>query len=405
MKVITASICFFLCINLGISQNNSFNGTFSNPEVGLTVHIKENNGAFLGEFQFKGATFPITAQLQDSNTLVGTYPYFGTNVPIKIMKNSENYALISEGITIPMTFSKTDAINNQSLTQKYPSKEIKTANSENVVKNSNLNKKSSKKATGKIFTDVSTGYQFNIPKDWVSQKNQDGSYLIGHNTKPGFILVMPHNYTSVQQIYQETISGIQDEGIQLTPSSDLTTYGKNGLIGNFNGYIEGQTVKADAISLVSNYGGGLSILIAVRSDLYKTEYLTIIQSIANSVVFSKPKTSPIAQQWTTRLTGKKLQYLKTANGFSDKTIIDLCRSGQFGYYNNSSGMSGGMTTLTYAGQNKGHGTWKIIARGQEPLLILRFNNGEVYEYNLTNRDSNGQINLNRRRYFVTAGEC
>lgn len=405
MKIITASICFFLCINLGISQNNSFNGTFSNLEVGLTINLKENNGKFLGELQFQGTTFPITAQLQDPNNLVGTYPYFGTDVPVQITKNGENYALISEGITVHMTFSKTRAINNQSLTQKYSSEEIKTTNPRNIVNNSNVNRKTDKKASGKTFMDVSTGYQFNIPKDWISQKNQDGSYLIGHNTKPGFIIVIPHNYTSVQQIYQETIGGIQDEGIQLTPSKDLTLYGNNGLIGDFNGFIQGQAVKANAISLVSEHGGGLSILIAVRNDLYQTEYLTIVQSIANSVTFSKPKTSPIAQQWTTRLRGKKLQYLKTANGFSDKIIIDLCRSGQFGYNNNSSGMSGGTTTLTYAGQNQGQGTWKIITRGQQPLLILRFNNGEVYEYNLTNRDSNGQINLNGRRYFVTQGGC
>ena len=405
MKVITASICFFLCINLGISQNNSFNGTFFNASIGLTIDLKENNGAFSGKFQFQGSTFPITAQLQDNQTVVGTYPYLGANVPIQLTKNGENYALISEGITIPMTFSKNNTANNQSDGKEYTSEAIKTTDSAKTIKNATNNKVSNRKANGKKITDLSAGYQFNLPVNWVGQKNEDGSYLIGHNTKPGFILVMPHNYTSIQQIYQETIGGIQDEGIQLIPSTDLTPYGKNGLLGNFNGFIEGQAVTANAVSLVSDYGGGLSILIAVRSDLYQATYLSIVQSIANSVVFSKPKTSAITQQWKTRLTGKKLQYLKTANGFSDKIVIDLCQSGQFGYNNNSSGMSGGTTTLTYAGQNQGQGTWKIVARGQQSLLILRFNNGEIYEYALTNRDSNGQINLDGRRYFMTTGGC
>ena len=97
--------------------------------------------------------------------------------------------------------------------------------------------------------------------------------------------------------------------------------------------------------------------------------------------------------------------MKTEYGFSDKITIDLCSNSQFGYSSNSSGMSTGLSTLTYAGQDGGQGTWKIINRGQAILLILTYHNGEFSEYQLTNGASNGQILMNGRRYFIQAGEA
>ena len=213
-------------------------------------------------------------------------------------------------------------------------------------------------------------------------------------------MIMPHEYTSLNEMYKASTQGIQAEGIQLTPTSGIQKYGGNGLIANYNGAIQGQLVQAHAIGLISPHGGGLTMLIAVRRDLYTNDYLTTVQSIASSVVFSKPKVSPIAGQWKTRINGKRLLYMRTANGFSDKITIDLCSNGNFGYNSNGSGMSGGSTVLTYASQDGGQGNWKIISRGQIPFLVLNYNTGELAEYRLANGASNGQIQLDGRRYFV-----
>ena len=305
-------------------------------------------------------------------------------------------------MTIPLTFLPT-----QSEEQGSNSGALTTANLNGSLTKSDqtenlpiASKNSGKKARGKSFGDVYSGYQFNIPSDWVGNQVEGGSYLIGHNTKPGFILVMPNQYTSVNQMRQESIHGIQEEGIQLMPTGGIEKYDNNGLLATYSGTIEGQMVTAHAIGLVAPHGNGLTILIAVRKDLYQQEYLSILQSIANTVTFSKPTISPIAGQWKSRITDKRLLYLKTANGFSDKVIIDLCSSGKFGYNSNSSGMSGGTSVLTYAGQDGGQGTWEIISRGQLPVLILTYNSGEFSEYNLTNGTSNGQVQLNGRRYFI-----
>ncbi len=397
MKVFNITCCLFFITNLIIAQNNSFNGTFLNQEIGLSLSLSGTAGKYTGQFKLQDQSYTVTAQQETANSIIGTYPYFGKEVLIQVMKTQGNYTLITEGVTIPLTFLATPSEGtgtpNGALTAATLNGNVQSTGTEHP-------NNSGEKAKGQSFGDVYSGYQFKIPSDWVSKQVDGGSYLIGHNTKPGFILVMPNQYTSLNQMQQESVQGIQEAGIQLMPTGGIEQYGKNGLLANYSGTIEGQVVTAHAIGLIAPYGNGLTILIAVRKDLYEQAYLSILQSIANTVTFSKPKISPVAGQWTTRIKGKRLLYMKTANGFSDKVIIDLCSSGNFGYSSNSSGMSGGTSVLTYAGQDGGQGTWKIISRGQTPVLMLTYNSGEFAEYNLMNGASSGQIQLNGRRYFI-----
>lgn len=401
MKVFNIACCLFFITNLLFAQNNSFKGTFLNKEIGLSLFLNGTAGNYTGQFKLQDQSFEVTAQQETAHSIIGRYPYFGNEVPIQVMKTEGNYILITEGVTIPLTFlpvqSEAQRRSSGALTAANLNGNTQSAGTENLPF---VNNNSGKKASGKSFGDAYSGYQFNIPSDWVGKQVDGGSYLIGHNTKPGFILVMPNQYTSLSQMQQESIQGIQEEGIHLMPTGGIEKYGNNGLLANYSGTIEGQIVTAHAIGFVAPHGNGLTILIAVRKDLYQQAYLSILQSIANTVTFSKPTMSPVAGQWKNRIKGKRLLYLKTANGFSDKVIIDLCSSGQFGYSSNSSGMSGGTSVLTYAGQDGGQGTWKIISRGQTPVLMLTYNSGEFAEYNLTNGTSNGQIQLNGRRYFI-----
>ena len=401
MRLFSTALLLFFITNLISAQNNSFNGTFLNSEIGLSLILTGNETTYSGEYKLQTQSFPVTAQAQGVNTLVGSYPYFGNTVPIQLMLIEGSYLLITEGVTIPLTFTPSQAATtqvvstNSTLSESVePAQEIAINIPNSTIQNTNL------KAAGRAFADPYAGFRFNIPNGWVGQQVENGSYLIGHNTKAGFVLVMPHQYASVNEMYQESAQGINEEGIQLRPSSGAKKYGRKGLIVNYQGAIQGQMVKANAIGLMSPHGGGLTMLIAVRNDLYTNEYLTTLQSIANSVSFSKPKASPVAGQWKNRINGKRLLYMKTANGFSDKVTIDLCSSGNFGYNSNSSGMSGGSSVLTYAGQDGGQGTWKIISRGNMPILVLNYNTGELAEYQLANGASNGQIQLDGRRYFV-----
>lgn len=403
MKVFSITFYLFFITNLISAQNNSFNGTFFNTQIGLSISLTGNNGNYTGQYNLQDQAFPITAQTQSEHTLVGSYPYFGNIVPIQLMLIEGSYILITEGVTVPLTFAAVQPDENQLASNRNEIIPVKSpTQGEEIAINipPSSTQTSHLKAAGRAFADPYAGFRFNIPNDWTGQEVENGSYLIGHTKKAGFILVMPHQYASVNEMYQESAQGIHEEGIQLTPTSGVQKYGRKGLIANYNGAIQGQMVKAHAIGLLSPHGGGLTMLIAVRNDLYTNDYLTTLQSIANSVTFSKPKTSPVAGQWKNRINGKRLLYMKTANGMSKKITIDLCSSGNFGYNSNSSGMSGGPTVLTYAGQDGGQGTWKIISRRNAAILVLNYNTGEFAEYQLANGASNGQIQLDGRRYFV-----
>ena len=404
MKVFNTAFFLFFITNLVLAQNNSFNGTFLNEEIGLTLLLNGADGNYTGQFKLQEQSFAVTAQQQTDNSISGAYPYYGNQVAIQVLKAQGSYTLITEGVTIPLTFlpAQSDKGSSGAITAANLNGNLSMSAQRESLPTASKNSK--EKATGTSFGDAYTGYQFNIPKEWIGKEVEGGSYLIGHNTKPGFILVMPNQYTSLSQMHQESVQGIQETGIQLMPTGEIQKYGNNGLLANYSGTIESQMVTAHAIGLISPHGNGLTILIAVRKDLYESTYLPILQSIANTVTFSKPKVSPVAEQWRNRIKGKRLLYMKTANGFSDKITIDLCSNGQFGYGSNSSGMSTGASTLTYAGQDAGQGTWTITNRGQTAMLILTYHDGEVGEYELSNRETNGQINLNGRRYFIQNGE-
>ncbi|MEM6321568.1 MAG: hypothetical protein AAF960_28170 [Bacteroidota bacterium] len=403
MKFIYYSLLSFLCLNSLIAQNNSFTGTFSNEQVGLVLKLNAKNEASVtGTFELQGQIYDVKAQVQETNTVVGSYVFHGNVVPIQLMNLNGSYILVTEGVTIPMTFKAATAASLTSV-KNEPSNANKVEAATNIAIPMGQST-TTKRATGRTFADPAVGFQFSIPNDWIGQQIEGGSYLIGHNTKLGFVLVMPHNYTDLQQMYRESAQGIHEEGIQLMLTRGLQQRGKNGLMGDYEGMIQGQMVKAHAIGLIAPHGGGLTMLVAVRKDLYSRDYFQTLESIANSVVFKKPKVTAAAKNWNQRLSGAKLTYYNTSNGFSDKIVIDLCTNGQFGYNSNSSGMSGGASVLTYAGQDAGQGTWTISSRGNTGLLILSFHNGERSEYELSNRDSEGQINLNGRRYFVQGGK-
>lgn len=49
-------------------------------------------------------------------------------------------------------------------------------------------------------------------------------------TKSGFMLVMPNEYTSVNEMNLESIKGIQEEGTQLIPTSGVENMDVKGMI-------------------------------------------------------------------------------------------------------------------------------------------------------------------------------
>lgn len=101
--------------------------------------------------------------------------------------------------------------------------------------------------------------------------------------------------------------------------------------------------------------------------------------------------------WENELGGKQLTYAKTSGSFSDRVDIWFCPSGEYAVRSESSGFSGGGSgTLSTAGENGDYGQWRVDGS----TLILRSQNGQVTEYELSKGSDDSVVKLNGRGYLV-----
>ena len=258
------------------------------------------------------------------------------------------------------------------------------------------------------------GIKFTIPQGWKGAEN-GGGFLIGSETKPGLVFMLPHEVNQIEALKREAAAGLQDEGVSLQKSGDFEEVGKGGIGAEFTGLIQGQLAKAYVVGVINPLGSGVTIISAATQDAYSDEYKKLAQEIAMSLKFSEPVEPPVTQEWRDALSGAKLTYMKSSyssggvsvngyssySGYSSHSEITLCPSGLFSYYsNNSMSVDTGGAFAGSAGNNDGQGQWKVGSDGQGvPVLTLQFQNGEVYTYKLSYEDK--KTYLNGTRYFRT----
>ena len=215
--------------------------------------------------------------------------------------------------------------------------------------------------------------------------------------------VSPHEYKTLNEIRAQVIDA-NDAQSNTFLKGQTQAYGSNALLIRFDGTAQGKPVVIEMISILSPNGGGVTIAATGDKSLYTAEYTTLLKSIANSVQFSKPQVSGIAEQWKQKIKGKRLDYYKTGNGMADHYIIHVCSDGVFVYKNdNSYSSSNAYSDFSYASAGADGGKWQVIARAGQPTLILRFNDGRVWEYTMTTGQAGNELLLNGKRYFVQAG--
>lgn len=275
--------------------------------------------------------------------------------------------------------------------------------------------------TGKVsFPEY--GIEFTIPDGWVGQVMGE-AFVMGHQTKPGFLMLSGQDAGSIEEMRATAAQGINDpaNGLYLQPSGQLENLGDNGLGGEFSGSIGGQPVRSYLVGLISPHGNGVTVMSAVSTSLWSDEYKQLALQLAGGVRFSKVVAPPAAAQggtleeWKYRLGNTRLTFMESYNsidysdpnyttggGYSNKEVIDLCKQGYFHYAgSNFTGITGGPGVSGNAiGSGQGAGSWDIRqeANGNK-VLVLKFHSGEVFEYTLSYPD--GKMHLNNKRYYHT----
>lgn len=257
------------------------------------------------------------------------------------------------------------------------------------------------------------GIRFTIPPGWKGAET-GGGFLIGHDTKPGFVFLMPNEVSDLETLKAEARNGLYDDGISMNMISDFEEIGSGGVGAEFEGNIQGTPARAFIAGVINPFGMGVTIMATTDYANYSAAYKALAKDVAMSLKFSHPKEPPMAKEWKEALSGATLTYMNssyssgasydgysTYSGYSSHVEILLCPSGVFSY-SNSSSMSidtgGGFAGSGDKGNSQGR--WSLTSdAGGSNVLKLEFSNGEVSTYTLGFEDD--KTYLNGERYFRT----
>ena len=240
--------------------------------------------------------------------------------------------------------------------------------------------------------DPAWGFTFKLPEGWLHQKTPD-VVIIGHNTIAGRILVIPHMESSAQQVRNNMQQGLAEEDIQLYLVSQLRTIGKGAIGGDYNGYYQGQKVKARGIGTILPNGGGAYIIAVGISTEFSSKLSNAGDAIAKSMRLSKAD----ASQVTSYLTGTWKDIRSSGH-----TIISLSANGTFSYYsdyaasgNFSNSWTGEQTgNWGYSNNNETRGRWEAKGTPKAGTIYYQAQDGSQGTLDYRVLIENGKIYWN-----------
>lgn len=130
-----------------------------------------------------------------------------------------------------------------------------------------------------------------------------------------------------------------------------------------------------------------------------TKHFTAIIALGLLVFVGLACNSKSDSDWKRELAGKKLTFAKTSGSISDRIDIWFCASGEYAKRTDFVGVSGDFTA---ADADVEQGKWTV----ESGVLILKSEDGNTSEYELSEGADNNVIRLNGNGYLVTQhNEC
>ena len=383
--------------NLLGGGSDPFAGEFSDGNMRL--QLTGGRGLYQGQIHFQGQTFPASAERSDDRNLTGKFTS-GTD-------SFEFTGSLQGGTLTFVTGGTTYQLRKQGGAQKGAANPLGGGSAKSKP-GASAAAPAQPIAGGSVVNDASMGVRFSVPPGWKHQKQQT-VYIIGHDTTPGMVLIMPHTSNSIQEVAaaaNEPLYQAQDGRLMVT--SAPVTLASNMLAADYGGNIQGKEAKGRIVAVVSPYGGGFLILAGTDATTYGPQYAQMAEGIARSMSFSKPQAPPEAAMWKQKFSGMRVKYFKHggssdtggAYSWSDERDIDLCSDGAFqstGGFQGSLGTAGGSAIMN-PGNRTTTGQWAIIGQAGQPALQLRHSNGNVETFVLSANGS--QTLLDGVRWYV-----
>lgn len=237
--------------------------------------------------------------------------------------------------------------------------------------------------------DENWGLAFSAPEGWfVREVPGRRAYLVGSNTTAGFVLVLPLRNADLEGLRADMREGFHEQGgTVLRPDGSIEAVDEDALAVDYRGTMNGQRVEAHVVSRVSPHGLGVSALAVAVPERFGEAHREAARALVRHARFFSPETPPAVSEWRERLGGRVLsKYSRYDGGLGGGSTsvekIDLCTGGHFYYESdNQASFNTGEPTGGYvAGERRGAGRWKVVARLGRPVLRLEFHGGEVREY-------------------------
>jgi len=237
-------------------------------------------------------------------------------------------------------------------------------------------------AGGPRHTQEKWGLSFAVPPNWkVGERG--GVLLLGSDTEAGLMIIRFMRRTTLQALAEGYQEGMQEEGLQLTPASQLETFtagGARGLAGEMAGVAQdGARIRVRTIGVQSPYGDAAVVMGLTTEEKYQ-QLKPRVESLASSFSFRPPP----AASGPEFLAGQ-YYYISTSSYGSSERYINMCSDGRFSSQSGTYSTGGAGTAYGEGGQSA---QWTSEGNETQGVIIVTYPNGntERHEYQRSGSD-------------------
>jgi hypothetical protein len=238
------------------------------------------------------------------------------------------------------------------------------------------------------------GYSFAAVKGWTNTASGDG-FAIVNPAKTVVIAVKAHAYKDFAAFAAD--ADLERDGLELVGKPQDVRGGQ--IFRAVKRSPQGMAVIDTAVVFKSS-GGGVAV-VSITDEANAVTGFNTAAAIANSIQFFQPKVSATADKVRSVLAGKRLLYLYTGNGYSERKDVVLCSDGVFYQSTDMGGFSAGnVDGPSFAANGGKRGRWSVSANGSK--LMMTFDAAGTVAYTLSARQASNEIGMNGQRWFVQA---
>ncbi|NJK43245.1 MAG: hypothetical protein HC933_02380 [Pleurocapsa sp. SU_196_0] len=380
-------------------------GKFSGS--GVTLELKGGKGSYTGSIFWTGKPYPIKASGNGSRA-TGQFTVGKQTLSFEAQVNGDALRLTVASKTYALT--RVPSTPSPAVTKPSAAPPVSSVAAPTATRTVEL-REGSRYTGGVRITAKSQGVAFVVPQDFNG--NSSGGALILGNGKGIGVIVLPFlgaTGTDVVALMSRPLEVAT--GVTLRPSGAAQVSGNRLTLRYAANTAQGQIIATG----IAVFGKGNGVTLFAFSDGSQSAAVDrVASSIASGVTFSTATATPLLERARQLLSGKYLNFFSysslpgsTYTGASDQSSSrtwNLCGNGQYTYEGSSEnrftlvnppgvngssfGTSPDRVGVASGGGNANTGRWRLIAVGDNLILLFYAGDGSVDDYLVTNLEKRG----------------